>query len=282
VSVSIERTHEFAFMQVVGIDSEDVNGDAAAKKFSLGGGSGIVPWSITQETVDWAEAQGPGALVTMKYDSNGGQNGNFGAIRIDGSGSSDYEDAIKFGSDSMICAQGVTNCLSSACPGTYPSTCAENAPECDGELCKPKTGNMTGPTRDATDFRMNNTSTSCDTFAETFSGPDANGKFALNPQCNPWLEGGAGKCPVPDTSPYAKCSRRVILIPVVDGYGNGSSSDVTILRFALVYLQGYDNGKCSGNNCEIKGNFVRADVNPGGLTAAYDDESSVSFFKLTE
>jgi hypothetical protein len=74
----------------------------------------------------------------------------------------------------------------------------------------------------------------------------------------------------------------VILIPVVDGYGNGSSSDVTILRFALVYLQGYDNGKCSGNNCEIKGNFVRADVNPGGLTAAYDDESSVSFFKLTE
>jgi hypothetical protein len=281
VRVEINRDHEFAFIKVIGIDSKDVSAVAAAKKFSYGGGTGVVPWSITQATVDWAEAQGAGALVTMKFDSNGGQNGNFGAIRVDGSGASDYEDAVKFGADSSICAQGTTNCTTGACPGTYPTTCAENAPECDGQECKPKTGNMTGPTRDATDHRMNNTSTTCDTFAETFTGPDANGKFALNPDCNPWIDG-PGKCPVPDTSPYAKCSRRVIVIPVVDGYGNGSSSDVTILRFALIYLQGYDSGKCSGSNCEIKGNFVRADVNMGGITAAYDNESSINFSKLTE
>ena len=282
VHVEVERDHEFSFIRVIGIDSKEVGAVAAAKKFSHGGGAGIVPWSITQATVDWAEAQGNGAVVTMKYDSNGGQNGNFGAVRIDGNGASDYEDGVKFGSDSVICAQGVANCTTGACPGTFPATCAENAPECDGQECTPKTGNVIGPTRDATDLRMNNTSAACDTFVETFAGPDANGKYALNPQCNPWLDGGAGQCPTPDTSPYAKCSRRVIVIPVVDGYGNGSSSDVTILRFALVYLQGYDNGKCQGSNCEIKGNFVRADVNTGGLAGVYDEQSSIHFSKLTE
>lgn len=360
VRVVISRPHSFTFMRVLGIDERNVGARAAAGKFSFGAAAGVVPWSITQNTVDNSP---PGTIVTMKYDSNGGSNGNFGAIRIDGNGASDYEYSAKYGSSNRVCAQTTPGCTAAECPG---STCAETAPECDGDQCQPKTGNMTGPTRDAVDFRMNNTSASCDTFAEVFtpvtaytdingdllvvSGGSLSGRggqieplakktdtptntptntptrtntpgptntatktntpgptntpaptntpggptntpvatatstgggadqYALNPNCNPWR--GPGACPAAPSA--APCSRRVIIIPVIDGFGNGSSDDVTILRFALIFLEGYEGGKCSGNSCEIKGRFVNAELTTGALAGAYDPDASVKFTKLIE
>ena len=369
VRVTLNRPHEFSFIRALGISQKDVGAIAAAQKLSVAGGAGIVPWSITQDTVDAAAS---GALVTIKYDSNGnyGQ-GNFGAIRIAGNGASDYEDSAKYGADSVICASGTPNCTTSGCPGTYPTTCAENAPECDGDQCQPKTGNMTGPTRDAVDFRMNNTDTGCDTFGEAFTplsvasnlseelekyvyaGPGAGGAGsgfgARYPQKQPtntptntptktntdadlhadaheyacshqhaasthrdeharWsdeyaaasdkhADAGIGRWrfdlrPQPGVQPVvrrgcapkpssAPCSRRVFLIPIVDGFGNGSSDPVTILGFALVYLEGYD-GSCTGNSCDVEARFIRADVTTGGLTGAYDPDAALHVVKLTE
>jgi hypothetical protein len=280
VRVVIEEPHEFYFMKIVGLDESDVSGAAAAIKASFGGGAGVVPWSLTQATVDWAEAQGPGTEVTLKYGAGGSTNGNFGAIRIDGNGASDYEDAIKYGSDSALCSVSAPNCTLAACPGSYPATCSEDSSQCDGPECPPKTGNMAGPTRDGVQYRMDNTKPGCDSFGETFAGPDANGKYGLNSDCNPWQP--AGACPEPDTNPPAKCSRRIIVIPVIDSFGNGSSDPVEIQRFALVYLTGLN---CSGNGqgqCEVRGIFVKADITTNALAGAYDPEASIQFTRLAE
>ena len=77
-------------------------------------------------------------------------------------------------------------------------------------------------------------------------------------------------------------SRRVIIIPVIDEFGNGSSDPVEIQRFALLFLEGYDDGKCSGNSCEIKARFVNADVTTGGLAGNFDPVANVHFAKLVE
>lgn len=275
VRASITRNHKFAFMKVLGVESRHVGAGAAAVKVSFGGGAGIVPWTITQATQD---ASTLGTVVVMKYDATGGNTGNFGAIRIDGPGANVYNESVMYGSDSFACAVSAPNCTTGACPGVYPSTCSENSPTCDGPDCTPQTGNLIGPTRTGVDFRMNNTSTDCDTFGETFTAPDpVTGISNIDPDCNPWTDG-PGKC----TSDTDICSRRVIIIPVVDDFGNGASNPATIQRFALLFLEGYDSGKCQGNNCEIKGRFVKADINARALAGTYDPLALVHFSKLTE
>lgn len=364
VKVSISKPHEFTFIRVLGIGSKSVAASAIAGKFSDGAGAGVVPWAVTQSSLDVAV---PGSTVTLKYDSNNVQNGNFGIIDIDGNGSSVYEDEVKYGASGVACASGTTNCSTTACPGTFPNTCAENAPSCDGPDCNPETGNKIGSTRTGVDFRMQYTSATCDTFLEAFSpvtaaadipaaedggelvalrspesidAPWANdgdrlvfmkqptdtpvptntpaptatrtptriatntsvaatatptpaatntaaptatrtpggGKYTLNAACNPWASGGA--CPPSPST--ALCSRRVIIIPIINGFGNGSSDPVTIQKFALFYLEGYQSGKCSGNDCEIQGRFVNAEVTTNSLAGVYDPYASITFVKLVE
>jgi hypothetical protein len=272
-TVTITRSHKFAFLGLLGVSSKDVSSRAVATKNSYGGGSGIVPWAVTQATVDAAEN---GAQIVMKYDSTGAENGNFGAIRIDGAGSSTYLSAVRYGSSTFACAESAFNCSPGACPGTYPATCAETAPECDGPECDPETGNMTGNTRTGVTFRMSNTMSECDTFAETFGSADADGTYNLNPDCNPWTSG-PGYC----ESTTDLCSRRVIVIPVVQDFGNGNSDPLMITRFALVYLEGYQ-GDCTGSSCEILGRFVKADISASALAGIYDEEALIHFTRLAE
>jgi hypothetical protein len=266
VRVTIERTHRFHFMQVVGIADKDVSASAASIKASYGGGNGIVPWTVTQDTIDNSPN---GTIITMKYDATGGELGNFGAIRIDGPGANTYNNSVRYGSTNYACAEGTPNCTPGACPGTYPEVCAETSPECDGPDCTPQTGNLVGATRTGVDYRMDNASSACDSFAETFDGPDSNGRYYLDPQCNPYIDGGSG-------------GTRVIVIPIVDSFGSGASDPATITGFALVYLEGYEDGKCSGNSCEIQGRFVRADLSANALAGLYDPDALVQFSRLTE
>jgi Flp pilus assembly protein TadG len=266
VRVRIDRSHDFHFMRVIGIDDKAVSASAASVKASYGGGNGIVPWTVTQDTVD---ASVNGAVITMKYDSTGGELGNFGAIRIDGPGANTYNNSVKYGSTNYACAEGTPNCTPGACPGTYPEVCAETSPECDGPECTPQTGNLVGPTRTGVDYRMDNAGAACDSFGETFDGPDAGGRYYLDPECNPWIDGGGG-------------GTRVIIIPIVDEFGSGASDPATITGFALVYLEGYDAGKCQGNSCEIKGRFVRADLSANALAGIYHADALVQFTRLSE
>jgi Flp pilus assembly protein TadG len=274
VRATIQTSHTFAFMRILGIGSKGIGASAASVKASFGGSDGIVPWSVTQATVDAAAS---GAPMVMKYDADGANLGNFGAIRIDGSGASVYSDSVMYGSQVYACAVSAPNCTVDDCPASFPSSCAEDAPACDGPECTPQTGNVIGPTQTGVDFRMNNTSAACDTFDETFASLGGS-KYYLNPDCNPWTDG-PGKCTGND---LGLCSRRVIIIPVVDTFGSGTSDPATIQRFALVYLEGYDAGTCQGNQCEIKGRFVSADVNTSALAGTYDPQALVHFVKLTE
>ena len=141
VRAAVTGNHKFAFMRVLGIDSKGIGAAAAAAKVSFGGGAGIVPWTVTQSTVDSVAS---GAIITMKYDTTGSNIGNFGAIRIDGPGANVYESSATYGSQDVACAVTAPNCTAGACPGTYPATCSENSPTCDGPQCDPQTGNLNG------------------------------------------------------------------------------------------------------------------------------------------
>ncbi|MEX0749712.1 MAG: TadE/TadG family type IV pilus assembly protein [Dehalococcoidia bacterium] len=281
IVAEIRRPHNFVFMRVLGVDERDVGARAAAVKVSFGGGSGIVPWSVTQETVDSSN----GLPIAMKVDAGESVTGNFGIIRIDGPGAGEYEDAVMFGSVTTACAQSAPNCAPGSCPGQYPEVCGETAPECIGAVCESEPGNVIGKTRNAVYFRLDNTcdtsnpcgTQSCDTFEDTFGTPDANGKYNLHPDCNPWTDG-PGHC----TSTTDVCSRRIIIIPIIDGTGNGASG-VTIERFALMWLDGFDENDCpNGDDCVVLGRFVKADLTTNALAGVFDEDASIHFTKLSE
>ena len=280
VRVTINSNHNFAFMKIVGINNKNVAASAAAIKVSYGGGSQILPWSVTGAILNGVTS---GSLVTMKYDANNVTTGNFNPIRLDGPGANTYRDSVQYGAQGTACAATTANCTTIACAaGAFPTACAENAPSCIGPDCTPEPGNVLGPTRTAVDFRMNNTTAECNTFGGGAPGTTgafwlSAGQYILNPNCNPWS--GPGQCI--GTNP-GLCSRRVIIVPIVNGFGNGASTPVTIQKFALIYLEGYAGGRCTGNSCEITGEYVQVHLNPNALAGVYDPTASIQFTKLSE
>lgn len=253
VTVEIERSHAFQFIRVLGIEQTGVGARAVAIKTTPGGVGDVTPWAVLESTL---AAAGWGTTITLKYDADNGMNGNFGAIRLDGNGNKDYDTTIKNGSNSVICARGV-------------ATCQETSPTCVDEVCDSEPGNKVAGTREGTDWRMTQTAPECNEFAEVFSGPDSvTTKYVLNAACNPWLDGS-----------YA--SLRVIIIPVIESLCNGRC-DYTVTGFAMFWLEGYDFGKCTGNQCEIRGKFVNVDLTVNALTGVYDESASITFTKLAE
>lgn len=251
VSVDISRTHFFSFMRALGVSSRDVSAHAAAVKTSPQGLGNLVPWSVRQTVVTSSTS---GSLLTIKYDATNSSNGNFGALALDGTGASVYQDSAKNGSSSFVCANGVPSCTT-------------NSPGCSASVCSTESGNMTGPTRNSVDYRIANTDPSCSTFAQVFNGPTS-GRYGFNSQCNPWIAG-------------SKSSLRVIIVPVTGSLCNGRC-DETILGFALFFLEGYGSGGCTGNNCEVQGRFIDSDVTMGATMGVYDPNSNLHFTRLTE
>lgn len=270
--VAIARNHAFAFMRIVGINSKGVGVKAGAIKTSPGGMSGLTPFGVTT-------LPAPGTVVDLKFDSGGGcqslASGNCGAMQFDksqggctGSGAALYECTIEQGATSIVCAQPASGCR------TTSNICASY------DTCPPQTGNIVGATRTGINFLLNNTSTNCDSFGEAFSG--AGPVYTMNPTCNPWQGPGACTRPVNFSNPQ-QCSRRVIIIPVVDGFPNGNSNQATILSFALFWLNGFANGGCTGgNSCTVQATYVKSDVTVNALAGVYDAKASIHFTKLTE
>jgi len=246
VIVKLTQDHEFTFARLIGVTSAEVGATAAAIRTSPGGSAGLVPWSVTRATLD---AITPGVTTVMKYDSNGVTSGNFGAIQLDGSGANVYRDTAEFGSSNGLCATGNSSC-------SYPST------------AQVETGNMVGATRTAVDYRMDNTSASCDTWAEV-TQVAGNGSMSLQPACNPFLPGGDPN------------SLRIIVIPVIASLCNGSCT-VTITEFALFFLEGYDNGQCNGNDCDIQGRFIASNTNYGAQVGVFGADTLAHFVRLVQ
>jgi hypothetical protein len=130
----------------------------------------------------------------------------------------------------------------------------------------PPTSTPSGPT---------NTPAATNTAGATNTpGSGGGDTYALNGECNPWA---GGSC----ATPTSLCSRRVFLIPIIDEFGNGSSDDVVIQGFALVFLEGYE-GSCTGSSCDVNVRFVKADINIGAFAGDYDPDAFNHFVKLIE
>jgi hypothetical protein len=154
-----------------------------------------------------------------------------------------------YGSENGLCAAGVDDC-------PYPSS------------TRTQPGNIIGPTEDGTDYRLDNTDPACDTWDEVVV-ETAEGQW-IRTECNPFLEGGN-----PD-------SLQVIVVPIVQTLCNGSCT-VTIIEFALFFLEGYGPGGCTGNNCEVTGRFIGSNTNIGALIGVYDpDATTAHFVRLVE
>ena len=244
VRVDLEAEQGFIFARLIGIESAEIEVSATAIRTSPGGSTGLTPWSVLEEVKDEAD---PGDEVVLKYDSHNGSNGNFAALAMDGGGASHNENALKYGSQNGLCAAGVTDC-------PYPS------------VTETKPGNMTGPTRDGTDHRIENTSAACDTWDDVVVVA-ADGTHGLRSECNPFGSGGNPE------------SLRVIVIPVIEELCNGSC-EVTITEFVLLFLEGYSENGCSGNDCEIVGRFINSNTNYGSLMGVYDENTFAHFVRL--
>jgi Flp pilus assembly protein TadG len=264
IVVTLKRQHDYYLAQVVGVDSTDLVVHASAIKTSPGGSNGVVPWGVLQSEIDSANI---GDQVTLKYSAHEGDTGNYGGMAIDDpSGASTYENDIKYGSENTVCSESAY--LAGSCVPTGPD-CASGYCPCHEGQCPLKTGNMRTPTRTGVEYRLDNTSTSCDTFGEVFT-PAGTDTYNIVQQCNPFIEGSLP-------------SLRVLVVPVIDSFPTGGSEDVTIEGFALFFLEGFENGTCaSGQDCNIVGRFVRAEVTTGALRGVYDQNSLIQFIQLTE
>ena len=206
---------------------------------------GVKPWAVLA-SFQAAAGNGPPTTLTLGASAPA----DIILIASGGPGSDAYSNALKYGSATILCAASTQNCSVALCPGPYPDTCAETAPSCDGPECTPLTGNLIGPTRSGIDFMMNNTSAGCDSFDEAFT-LDADGTYDLTDVCDP---AGGGAC----ASALSLCSRRILILPLVDSFGDGASDPLTITAFATFWLDGYVSGQCQGNSCVVQGRFVNA------------------------
>ena len=247
IYVDVSRDFDWLFGRVVGLDQSDVGAHAAALIGSPVGIGGLKPWAVTDQVFLGLD---PGDPATLKFDSQNVGNGNFQPVRLDGNGASVYRNTVKYGSDSVLCVVGQEQ---PNCPSVVPT----------------QTGNMIGPTDTAVEWLEENAADSCNEFGEVFT-PDLNnpGKYLLTASCNPW-----------STSQPATL---VAIVPVIDELCNGNC-DVTILRFAMFYIEGIQcSGKGKGSSCTVTGTYVEAAVDVEALIGPFDPLGSVFFVRLIQ
>lgn len=261
VQVEVNDEHGFTFARLIGISSATVTTSAAAIKTSPAGGEGMVPLSVTQDALTGA---GLGDEVILKYDANDIDQGNTSPIRIDDPGTGNCVDSDAFcdgvmnGSDTVICADGSD--------GTY----------CDGVTVVDTQPGVIMSIRTAIDWRITETDSHCDEFTEVFEDDPTTTEadvYRITWECNPFLEGGYD-------------SYRIMIVPVIEelcSAPQGGSCEVTIVDFALVFLEGYGEGGCgTGNDCQIVGRFVRVNQNIGLLAGTFNPEAFNHFVRLVK
>jgi len=239
ITVAVKRDVPFVFARVLGFTSDTMRADATARVGSPAEMSGLVPFGVLDEAISLTEP------TVLKYDAKNVLHGNFGALGIDGPGANIYREGIEHGSETPLCAQSQ-------------DTCADPTTETEP-------GNIIGPTRQAVNWRIDNTPTGCDEFHEVFQ--KVAGTYRVTSQCNPF----------PSTGPND--SSRVIIVPVIGELCAGHC-DVTILKFAMFFIE--ELGDCTGNSCEVTGKFVDAQANVGGLMGALDPDGLIRFVRLVE
>jgi hypothetical protein len=243
VTVRVEREEGFIFGRVLGLVSTSVHADATARVGSPLNLAGILPFGVLESAVSYN-----GNPTTIKYDASNPSNGNFGPLRIDGNGAAVLEQSIMYGTQSGVCAQ--------------------SQPACVDPTAQTETGNTIGAARDGFDYRFNNTSGACDDFTDVLIS-QGDGTYRINGPCNPFLG-----------SPE---SLRLVLVPVIDNFPNGSQP-VTLKYFTALFLDDFQTSKCTGNSCEVTGKFVKIVADPANdaTLGTYDPINGVKLVRLVE
>lgn len=279
ITAEANRYKSSLIAHIIGFAGTNIEACASAGKFALGGANGVVPFGIEESCLNEGEY---GQIYNLKFDSdteaaNGPcdkTGGNFAALGIDASGAGPGCNTGPVDDEELKFRRAI-------CFGASRGLCTVDAIECDGEADDDKcagqnvaayeicteTGNMTGPVRDGIQHRVQYTHPQCSTWESVaYQAPDPPG---LKPKCDPWAEDSLS-------------SLRVIMIPVVTGlFGEKGSHKVTIVAFAIFFLE--DISGCTGNNCDIKGRFIKTQLHTGGLGyAPLNPDSSVTLVKLLE
>ncbi len=246
INVKLRTEQGWLFGRVLGMTVSEIKASSAAMKGSPVGLNGLMPWVVTNEVF---LGLNPGNTAVLKYDAQDVVTGNFQPIALDGTGANIYRETIQNGSLNMLCVVGLEK------PGCPSST--ETEP-----------GNVVGPTRQALQWVIQNTPTSCNSFGEVFTTDASDpGKYTLTPTCNPFNTN------QPATS--------VAIIPVIDDLCNGSC-EVNVLRFAMFFIEGVQcTGQGQGSSCSVVARYAKTDTDVNAMIGPYDPLGSMSFVRLT-
>ncbi len=290
--VRVRRDFNWIFARVLGMTTSTVPATATSQSGSVVGATGLTPFGVLETAIpspplcsydDLVKPSPPAqCLATLKYDVF-----DVGANILDadfdgkGGGANELREKIVGGNADPLCS--INETAPANCPTLEPS----------------KDGNSVGQIRSGINWRLSNTTSQCDTIAEVI-GPDTNGdgRAEVLPQCNQWggavgadSDGDGGTCDEIMWNGVHQGSCRLVAIPVIQCNGGimdpcvlpPPGTDMTNVKFALFWLLPLENDLCKGNDCQINGYFIDADVSAAGLVGEYDPENSPFLvFKLVE
>ncbi|MFZ5942656.1 MAG: TadE/TadG family type IV pilus assembly protein [Bacillota bacterium] len=191
IKVSSQKDINLLFAKILGIDSGRVGHTATAQVASIVGVNGAAPLGIQKHDFVF------GQQYTLKVGAGDTSNltgeispGWFGALALGGPGASTYEDNLSFGYDGNLKI---------------------------GDLIDIQTGNISGPTKDAIDYRIS--------------------QDKHTPYCT--------------VDHFERDCSRLIKVPVIEAAGHKT---VKILGFSMFLI---DDVTGQGNDSYVKGKFVR-------------------------
>lgn len=222
IKVTAKKRVNYMFARVFGLGGSDVSASAVAQVQNYVGGSGLVPWGFVANSKNDCFLGFSGGAPQFKQNQSctlksgaPGDGGDFGALCLDQCGADTYRDNIINGSQTGFKM---------------------------GDKVDTQTGNMVGPTSQATKDRLNRPPPSgCDgNSANNVLKTNSDGSVSIKPGC--------------------ESSGRIVLIPVVDQINNPELS--TILGFAFMFMEDV---KDQGGHTTVTGRFVKfVTAIPGG------------------
>lgn len=135
VTAKAVRTVHFGLARIIGFESAPVSATATAGSYTVNALRGLAPLGVI-----WQDF-----VMRQQYDlkvGSGGTTGNYGALALGGTGSSNYRDNLMYGYNSMVTVN---------------------------DLIPTEPGNISGPTTEAITWRINNCTHGC-TFDNRVSG----------------------------------------------------------------------------------------------------------------
>lgn len=210
ITVSGQKEVPYHFAKVLGFNSKTISASSKAKVKPLSGGTGFVPLGIVEQEFQYGE------IYRLKLGSGDSEGGNFGALALGGQGSADYLKSMKYGYGGNLSI---------------------------GMTVPTEPGNMSGPTEDGLEYRIN---------------ADAGNYLCGNYQT------------------VSRDCNRVVYLPIIGDSALSGRDDVTIVGFAAFYLEDVSG---SGNESIIEGRFMET-VFPGDWGDSWDNYYGLSAVKL--